>query len=190
MTWLWILIGVVVFLVIVAAIASVVLRGMQTKRLKERFGSEYDRTVEADGGRRQAETDLRDRERRRERLDIRPLSPEARERYATRWQAVQGRFVDRPSDSLQEADDLVQGVMRDRGYPVEDFEQRTADVSVDHPDVVEHYRSAHRVSQRIGEGAIDTEEQRQAMVHYRALFDELLHERPTPAGSGGQADPG
>lgn len=200
MTWLWILIGIVAF-VVVLGVGFAAVRRKRTQRLKERFGPEYDRTAHEADSRRRAESELRERERRRERLDIRPLSEQAREHYAQQWQAIQAGFVDRPPVSLGQADELVQRVMRDRGYPVEDFERRAADVSVDHPDVVENYREAHRISQSAGQGTASTEEQRRAMVHYRALFDGLLHDEqhgepgprppthpPGPAEEGGARD--
>jgi hypothetical protein len=136
--------------------------------LQQRFGPEYERTVERAEDRKQAEADLAARAKRRDELDIRPLPAAARDRYVEEWQRVQSRFVDDPRGAVQEADALIQSVMRERGYPVDDFEQRAADVSVDHPQVVENYRSGHRLASG------DTEAQRQAMVHYRALFDELV----------------
>ena len=172
-SWVWIVVAaaaaVVVFLVVMAA-----LRTRRTRRLQDRFGPEYDRTVETADNRRDAERELRDRERRREHFDIRPLPPAARDRYAEQWRMTQERFVDKPAESVAAADTLVTAVMRERGYPIEDFEQRAADVSVDHPNVVENYRSALRIARASATGDATTEDLRQAMVHYRSLFDELL----------------
>jgi hypothetical protein len=172
-TWAWIVIvvaaAIVVLLVIVAAV-----RARRTRRLREGFGPEYDRAVESTGDRSAAEQELQERRERREQLDIRELSPGARERYVEEWRTVQGRFVDDPGGAVGDADRLVQDVMGERGYPTDDFDQRAADVSVDHPHVVEHYRAAHAVWAANERGDATTEDLRQSLVHYRALFDELL----------------
>jgi hypothetical protein len=173
-TWIWIVIAAAA-VVILFAIWWAASRKSRTSHLREGFGPEYDRTVEEAGSRRKAESELSDREKRREDLDIKPLAPGARDRFADRWSTVQERFVDDPGGSLKDAHVLVVEVMRERGYPTDDFEQRAADVSVDHPDVVENYRSAHAITER---DDADTEDQRQALVHYRALFDELLETQP------------
>lgn len=170
---------IVVVVALLAAAAWYVTRRQRTRRLSERFGPEYDRAVEGADSRREAEAELTERERRRQELDIVPLSEEARARYAEQWQGVQQRFVDAPAESVMEADVLVMQVMRDRGYPVDDFDTRAADVSVDHPDVVEHYRSAHVIAGRSRAGEAGTEDLRQAVVHYRALFEALLEDRAT-----------
>jgi len=169
-TWVWIVIAAAA-VVVLLAIWWLASRKRRTSQLREGFGPEYDRTVEEAGSRRKAESELADREKRREELDIKPLAPGTRDRFANRWSTVQERFVDNPGAALRDAHTLVVEVMQERGYPTDDFEQRAADVSVDHPDVVENYRSAHAITQR---GDADTEDQRQALVHYRALFDELL----------------
>lgn len=174
-TWVWIVIAAAVVVLVLLAIWSLAARKRRTSQLREGFGPEYDRTVEDMGSRRKAESDLADREKRREDLDIKPLAPGARDRFADRWRTVQERFVDDPGSALREAHILVVEVMRERGYPTNDFEQRAADVSVDHPDVVQNYRAAHEISER---SDADTEEQRQGLVHYRALFDELLETEP------------
>jgi hypothetical protein len=157
---------------------------MSSKRkssgLKERYGDEYDRTVSEAGKRKDAEKELQEREKRVERLKIKELSDDQRQRYADDWRGVQARFVDNPESSIKEADDLVQKVMDARGYPITDFEQQAADVSVDHPQVVANYREAHAIAMRHSEQGVSTEELRQAMIHYRALFNELLG---TPVGS-------
>jgi hypothetical protein len=171
-TWAWILIAVGV--VVAAALVFVALALQRTKRLRERFGPEYDRTVEQRGGRREGEAELASRVERRERLEIRPLAPESRERYVESWREVQAGFVDDPAAAVGDADRLVAKVMSERGYPMDDFEQRADDISVDHPQVVERYRSAHGIAAKNEEGKATTEDLRQALQHYRALFEELL----------------
>jgi hypothetical protein len=145
-----------------------------TAGLRQKFGPEYDRAVLTHGSERKAEAKLADREKRIEKLDIRDLDSMEHERYAKQWQAVQSRFVDSPKGAVAEADDLVSAVMKARGYPVSDFDQRAADISVDHPRVVENYRSAHEIVLRIGKDAAITEDLRTAMIHYRSLFEELV----------------
>jgi hypothetical protein len=173
-TWVWAVIAAAAAVTLVIVIVAAV-RARRTARLRERFGPEYDRTVETAGGRRDAERDLADRTKRRDELDIRPLTPAARDRYSEEWRMTQERFVDKPEDAVSAADTLVTAVMRERGYPVDEaFEQRAADVSVDHPDVVDNYRAARRIATAAGTGDATTEELRQAMVCYRALFEELL----------------
>ncbi len=172
--WGWILVAIAAVIVIGAVVWAAASR-QRTRRLQTQFGPEYQRSVEQTGDRRQAEADLRERTRRREGYDIRPLSAPARERYANDWRVVQGRFVDAPADAVREADGLVVVVMGEMGYPMADFEQRQADVSVDHPVVVQNYRAAHEISERNQRGDASTEDLRQAMVHYRALFEDLLH---------------
>jgi hypothetical protein len=181
-TWAWIVIVVVAALIVLGAIAAWMQQRKSTQ-LKERFGSEYDRTVSERGERRAAEKELADRERKRERLDIVPLSAEAEQKYSETWRNVQGQFVDDPANAVTEADRLVTAVMRDRGYPIDDFDQRADDISVDHPDVVENYRAAHAVYVKAndGNGGAGTEDLRQGFVHYRALFDDLLETRETTA---------
>ena len=172
-TWVWILIAAAAVL-IVAMVAWGMMKRKQTKQLQSQFGPEYDRTVEAADNKKAAESELAARRERREQLDIRPLSSAARERYVHQWQIVQAQFVDNPSGAVASADQLIQSVMADRGYPVKDFETRAADVSVDHPEVVENYRQGHRLAQKSADGDGSTEDLRQAMRHYRALFDDLV----------------
>lgn len=179
--WLWIIVALCVVAVAAAVVAAMQQR--QRARLRGTFGPEYDRTVEARGDRREAEKELSGRYQRRQSLDIRDLPDDERDRYAAEWRGVQARFVDAPADAVREADTLVATVMRQRGYPVADFEQRAADASVDHPRVVDNYRRGHDISLRSAAGSASTEDLRQAMVHYRALFDELLGGRP--AGTTG-----
>ena len=171
--WAWVIIAVA----IVVVVALVVWRALATRRtrtLQGRFGSENDRTLDGAESRRAAEAELAARAERRDELDIRPLAPGARERYLNQWQAVQARFVDDPNGAVGEADRLIQSVMSDRGYPVDDFDQRAADISVDHPDVVENYREGHRLSRSAAMGDGTTEDLRRAMQHYRSFFHRLL----------------
>jgi len=172
-TWVWVVIAAAAVVVLVAVIVAAQ-RKRRSASLRDRFGPEYDRTLESAGRRRDAERDLAEREKRREELDIRPLTPAARDRYAEQWRMTQERFVDVPTEAVSAADTLVMSVMRERGYPVDDFEERAATVSVDHPHVVDNYRAAHRMALAAGNGDATTEDLRQAMVHFRALFDELL----------------
>lgn len=170
----------IVIVLIIALIAALGLAGwmyMQKKRsekLQFRFGPEYDRAVSENHGQRAAERELSERAERVEHLNIRPLSQGERSQFADRWQQVQAYFVDDPSRATDDADELVGEVMVSRGYPVGDFEQRAADVSVNHPRVVEHYRVAHTIALRNARGDADTEQLRQALVHFRALFEDLL----------------
>jgi hypothetical protein len=176
--WSWVLIAVLV--VIVAVIVGWLMgRQRRSARLKERFGPEYDRTVGELGEQRAAEAELLQREKKRKKLDIVALTPEAQQEHAATWQRVQAEFVDAPQDAVGRAERLVTRVMRERGYPIDDFDQRAADISVDHPDIVENYRSAHTIYQAQHDREISTEDARQAFVHYRALFDRLLG--PDPA---------
>jgi hypothetical protein len=174
--WAWILIGLAV-VVVLGALAFAVARQRRSRELRERYGPEYERVVEERGGRRDAEAELARREEKRERLDIVPLASDVRDRYLGSWRELQLRFVDDPGAALGDADRLLEQVMRDRGYPMDDFDQRAADVSVDHPDVVENYRQAHSVYLAQEHGEATTEDLRQGVVHYRALFEELLEAR-------------
>lgn len=173
--WLWAVI-IVAAVIVVALFVWQTLTARRTKTLQGRFGEEYDRTVDGVGSKRDAEAELAARAERRDSFDIRPLAPGARERYATEWERIQARFVDDPGGAVHEADGLIQSVMADRGYPVDDFDQRAADLSVDHPQVVENYREGHRLARAAELGNGTTEDLRQAMQAYRALFDELLGE--------------
>jgi hypothetical protein len=171
--WAWIAI-IVLAIVAVASIVWMLSKQRKREALQGKFGPEYDRTVRERDSRRAAESELQDRERRREELDIRPLAPVARARYVDEWGGVQAKFVDDPGTAVLDANGLVLRVMGDRGYPMEEFEQRAADISVDHPGVVENYRAAYRIAVLDGDGRAGTEDLRQAMVHYRSLFEELL----------------
>jgi hypothetical protein len=171
----WVVIAIVVIVAVVAIIAGIAIsRRRRSARLKEHFGPEYDRTVGEVGEQRAAETELIQREKKRKKLDIIELTPEQRQEHAATWQRVQTEFVDDPQDAVGRAERLVTRVMRERGYPIDDFDHRAADISVDHPDIVENYRSAHAIYQSQHNGTISTEDARQAFVHYRALFDRLL----------------
>jgi len=161
-------------IVVVGAVAWVMNQRKRTEHLTERYGPEYQRTLETTGDKREAERDLEQREERVKQYEIKTLSPGQRDRYLAKWKETQAGFVDDPSGAIAQADTLVRDVMGERGYPMGDFEQRSADISVDHPHVVEEYRAAHQIAERQAEGGVETEELRQAMVHYRALFDDLL----------------
>jgi hypothetical protein len=172
-------------------------RQRRTTALRQRFGPEYDRAVEAREDRRAAEADLRDRERQRARLDIKPLPEGMRMRFAQEWQGLQERFVDQPSDAVVAADRLVYSVMETRGYPMGDFDVQADLVSVDHPEVVENYRFAHGIRERVQARRASTEDLREALLRYRSLFDELLRAdddqtdgtaRREPVGAADQTD--
>jgi hypothetical protein len=172
--WVWIVIAVVaIILIAIAAYAIAMLR--RRRGLQRTFGPEYDRAVAERGDVKGAESDLLARRDRRSKLDIRPLRPESRDAYRRNWEQLQARFVDDPAGVLGQADGLIIAVMGERGYPMDDFEQRSDDISVDHPDVVEHYRDAHATSSRVTRGQdVSTEDLRRGLVHYRYLFQELL----------------
>jgi hypothetical protein len=171
-----VLIAILVVLVVVAVAAVFLTRRRRTDRLRQRFGPEYERTVSRAGDRRAAEADLSARTERRQELTIVPLDPAAQARYEQEWRATQGRFVDDPAGATREADTLVTRLMRERGYPVDDdFERQAAVVSVDHPKVAEDYRAAHAVYRANEKGLASTDDLRQAFVHYRSLFAQLLH---------------
>src|SRR5262245_9944939 len=172
--WVWILIASVA-IVVVAIVAYAIAIRRRRSELQREFGPEYGRAVAQRGDVRTAESDLLARRDRRRKLDIRPLRAESRDGYRRSWERLQGRFVDDPAGVLGQADGLIVAVMGERGYPMDDFEQRADDVSVDHPDVVQHYRAGHAISSRLGRGQdVSTEDLRQAFVHYRYLFQDLL----------------
>jgi hypothetical protein len=172
-TWIWLAL-IAALVVVVAALGWIVTRQRRSERLRDSFGPEYDRTVAQYGDRRQAEYDLEQRRQRVEQFRVQPLRPEEQTRFSDAWRATQARFVDDPSGAIRDADDLIAAVMRARGYPVGDFESRASDISVDHPDFVSNYRAAHALSLANEAGRATTEDMRQAMVHYRVLFEDLL----------------
>ncbi|HTP19531.1 MAG TPA: hypothetical protein VMJ65_08000 [Solirubrobacteraceae bacterium] len=170
---IWVLLAVVV--VLLAVIGWLVARERRSRQLKEGFGPEYQRVVAEKGDQRAAERELIERRERHQEFELRPLDADMRQEYARRWKATQRHFVDEPIAAVGDAEALVRDVMRNRGYPVDDdFEQRAADISVDHPVVVENYRAAVEISGRATRGEASTEDLRQAMVHFRALFADLL----------------
>lgn len=173
-----------IILVIVALVAIggwLLFSRRRSEHLRSHFGSEYDRQLEESGSRAKAEADLAEREKRVSKLTIRPLSPADQDRFLDRWTKVQATFVDDPERSIDFADALLAEVMTARGYPVSDFEQRAGDISVDHPNIVQHYRAGHDIALRHSRGEADTDQLRQALIHYRALFEELVTEQaPAP----------
>jgi hypothetical protein len=176
------IIAVVLALVIVGVIlASVFTRRNRSKALHDQFGVEYDRTVEALGDEKKAQAELKERQKHVESLDIRSLSATERDRYLTDWAAVQAKFVDEPGQAIVDADHLIMEVMQLRSYPVSDFEQRAADISVNYPDLVSNYRAARVIALKNEQHQADTEELRQAMIYYRSLFEELLEIEKVPA---------
>ena len=166
--------GVVVLVIAVLAWLYAQKRRSTTAGLRQKFGPEYERAVQKHGSERKAEAKLANRQDRVEKLNVRDLDPVERERFSTQWESVQSRFVDSPRGAVSEADDLVSTLMKTRGYPVSDFDQRADDISVDHPLVVENYRSAHHIALRVGTNGASTEDLRTAMIHYRSLFEELV----------------
>jgi hypothetical protein len=170
MTWLLVVLAIVVVLVI----AVVAIPQLRSRSLKERFGPEYDRLVDEEGDRRSAEAELRGRVKRRGSLQISDLEPAAREAYAEQWLKAQQHFIDEPGQTVAEADGLVQTVMRERGYPVDDFDERIEMMSVDHPQLVDNYRTAHAIQLRSEQQEASTDDLREAFQRYRALFSELL----------------
>ena len=164
--------------VLVAIIASIWLytRNRRTKELRSKFGPEYRRVARAEGDAAQAESILLEREKRVKKLEIKPLSDAQRNQFADQWEHAQAEFVDDPTAAVTHADTLVQEVMNVRGYPVADFKQRVADVSVDHPAVAQNYRLAHDIAARNEQDDVGMEKLREAMLHYRALFADLLHD--------------
>ena len=171
---LLVLIVIVVALVLVALLIYSTARRRRSDSLRVQYGPEYDHALQHSNGKAEAETKLLARSKRREELDIRPLDPEAQARYNKAWTAAKADFVDDPDRAIAKADELVREVMRELGYPIDGFEQQAADVSVGHPDVVSQYRSAHAIAVARGNGEASTEESRQAMIHYRAMFEELI----------------
>jgi hypothetical protein len=172
--WVWILIAAVVLVAVPAVIVAVGIftSRRKTQQLKQHYGREYERLLAETGSEKAANRELTTRERKRGKLDIVPLTPSAHSDFTARWQQVQSNFVNNPASAVGVADRLVTEVMRERGYPVDDFDRRAADISVDHPEIAEDYRAAHGI--HMSQQQADTEQQREAFVHYRALFEKLL----------------
>jgi hypothetical protein len=181
-----VVIVIVVVVVAVGVAVAVLYRRRRSDQLRQRFGPEYERTVGASDGRREAEKDLRERARRRSEFEVTPVSGQDAARYRQEWADIQHGFVDQPAEAVERADQLVVQIMRDSGYPVDDFEHRVDDISVDHPEVAQHYREAHSVAVAQAAGAADTEQLRQAVTSYRRLVDALLRD----SGEGPEADRG
>jgi hypothetical protein len=170
------IVAIIIVVIVVAAVLLVLATVNRRRRLRERFGPEYDRAVTESGSRREAEAELAKREKHVRELDIRPLSPTARNQYQSEWTAVQEQFVDAPQAAVTGAQTLVSTVMEARGYPTQPYDQTLADLSVEHASTLDHFRAAHDISQNAAAGTATTEDLRQAMIHYRALFAELLGE--------------
>jgi hypothetical protein len=169
------LIAIVAVALVIVVVAAWMLMMQRRARLKNQFGPEYERTVRDTGSLRQAESVLDARARRVEKYEIRSLSPEERARFTQSWRQLQTRFIDDPARSVEDADRLVNDLMTTRGYPMADFDRHVEDLSVNYPNVVSHYRDAHAIALRQADQRASTEELRQALVHYRTLFDELLN---------------
>jgi hypothetical protein len=173
--WIWIALGVVALLIVAGLVARGARRA-RTESLRDKFGNEYDHALQEHGSRKQAERDLVERAEQVKKYNIVPLQAGDQERFRRDWQKVEQHFLERPTTAVVEADELVADIMRTRGYPMGDFDRHAADLSVTHPRIVDHYRAGHKV---IGgaPGSASTEDLRQAMLHYRALFDELIDDR-------------
>jgi len=169
---------IVVVIIVLLAIGFAVWQASRRRALRQRFGPEYDRVVSEQDSRSAAERELRERERRHAELDLKPLSEESRASYAASWEEIQAQFVDAPNDAVSAADHLVTRLIGERGYPTDNDEEKLATLSVEHARTLEHYRDAHEINLRNEKGEASTEELRQAVVHYRALFADLLGQRP------------
>ncbi len=184
-TTILIIAGVVLVLLLLGWLFA---RRRRTDTLREHFGDEYQRTVETQGGRAKAEAELLEREKRAKKLEIRPLTPDENERFTNDWQASKALFVDSPAEAIGRSDRLLADLMKTRGYPMGDFDARHANLTVDHGDVAKHYLAGHEVAERAKTGEASTEELRQAMQHYEALFTDLVsdvkpNDDPQPASS-------
>lgn len=170
----WLIIAAIVIAALIILVAWLSYKRNQSRKLQKRFGPEYGKSVHDLGSRTKAEAELKAREQRVEQLNLVPLDPSDAERFRETWEELQGHFVDSPKNTVSQADELVMELMSKRGYPMTDFERRAADISVNHPSVVTRYRAAQAIAVRNELGQADTEELREALVHYRALFNELL----------------
>lgn len=186
-TWMWAVIVLAVVIVALIVAAWVIRQRRQSQQLHERFGPEYDRAVSQYHSQGRAEAALMERQQRVEAMTLRPLTPDDQTRFAQAWRETQARFVDEPAAATAEADRLIADLMGVRGYPVRDFEQQADDISVHYPNVVENYRAAHAISLSSARGEASTEELRTAMIHYRALFDELLETKATDEAPADEA---
>ncbi len=180
---------IVVLVVVVVLLGAAAWMAVRRRSLRQRFGPEYDRVVAEQDGRLAAERELRARERRHAELDLQPLSEESRSRYASAWEEIQATFVDAPNDAVGEADRLVTELIAERGYPTENYEEQLAQLSVEHARPLEHYRDAHEINMQNERGEASTEQLRMALVHYRALFSELLGEQPDAFRASTEAEP-
>jgi hypothetical protein len=180
---------IVVVIIVLLAIGFAVWQAGRRRALRQRFGPEYDRVVSEQDSRSAAERELRERERRHAELDLKPLSEEARASYAASWEEIQAQFVDAPNDAVSAADHLVTRLIGERGYPTDNDEEKLATLSVEHARTLEHYRDAHEINLRNEKGEASTEELRQAVVHYRALFADLLGEDPVKTDGTGRTAP-
>lgn len=193
-TWVWIVI--VLAVVVVVGLIAVLERQRRSAALRDKFGPEYDRAVASHDNQRAAEAELRERQKQREQLDIKPLSEAARLRYDEEWRVVQERFVDQPTEAVASADRLIESVMTEQGYPMADFDEQSKLISVDHPTVVEDYRAARAAYEQTRGGEVGTENLREALLRYRALFSELVgvgqdrSAEPDPDGGEAIATPG
>ncbi len=183
------LIAILVVIVLLALLAFFAGRQRRSRQLKDTFGPEYDRTVEQLGSPSRADLELAERTRRVKHFRFKELTAADRARFATSWDRVQAQFVDDPAIAVTAANELINEVMRARGYPTEHFEQRVADLSVEHPSVIQHYRAAHDLSRSVHNGTVDTEQLRQAVIHYRMLFADLLQEGAPDAAHHHPAHP-
>ena len=174
---------VAIVVVVVGAIVYFAMQKRRSERLQKHFGPEYDRAIAEGGDKRRAESTLEQRAERVKKFNLRPLSAEDKARFTTQWDRVQAHFVDAPAGAVTEADQLLGDIMATCGYPMGDFEQRAADISVDHPVVTQNYRSAHEIALRQGKGQASTEDLRRAMIHYRALFEDLVNDRKEPVAA-------
>jgi hypothetical protein len=183
------LVVIIVLAVVVIAVglAAYLYQKRRTNQLQERFGPEYGRTLEEAGDRRAAERELHARQKRVAQLDVHPITGEHAERYRMEWNELQSRFVDEPSGAVAEADRLVVRMMRESGYPIDDFDQRVDDISVDHPEVAQNYRAAHRIAVANSQGQADTEDLRQAVTAYRRLIDVLIDDSGADVGANRDA---